>query len=154
MQSELINPFLVAVSSVVEMVLGKAPARGEPRLEKASFTTEQVNVFCGVTGEVVGQVMLGMSLQTADRIASAMIGQKVSTFDQLAASAIAELANMTCGNGLLKLSELGFNTDLTPPTIIKGSQVQISTLAIPAIAIPFTLAEGELVVTIALHRSK
>jgi chemotaxis protein CheX len=154
MQSELINPFVLAGHSVLEMVLGAPPERGELKLEKASFTNGQVNIVCGVTGQVVGQVMYGMSLHTADKIASIMIGQKVTTFDQLAASAIAELANMISGNGLLKLAEGGFVADLAPPTIVKGSNVQISTLSIPAIAVPFKLVEGEFVITLALHQAK
>jgi len=154
MQSELINPFMMAAHSVLETVLGHAPERGDPRLDKASTTSEQVNATCGVTGQVVGHVMIGMPLATADKIASSMIGQRVTTFDQLAASAIAELANMICGNGLLMLAEHGLVADLTPPTVIKGSNVQISTLTIPAIGIPLVLEEGLLVITIALHKAK
>ncbi len=154
MQSELINPFVLAAHSVLEMVLGNSPTRGDLKLEKSSFTSDYVNVCLGVTGQVVGHVIFGMSLQTADQIASVMIGQKVTTFDQLAASAIAELCNMISGNGLLQLAEAGFVADLAPPTIIKGSNVQVSTLSIPAIGVPLILKEGEFKVTLALHQVK
>jgi hypothetical protein len=38
--------------------------------------------------------------------------------------------------------------------VIKGTKVQISTLSIPAIAVPLMLPEGEFVVTLALRLSK
>jgi len=154
MQSELINPFILGAHSVLEMVLGNPPQRGDLKLEKASITSDHINVLLGVTGQVVGHVIFSMSISTADRIASVMMGQKVTTFDQMAASAIAELCNMISGNGLLKLAEAGFVADLAPPTMIKGANVQVSTLSIPAIGVPLIIAEGEFKVTVALHQVK
>jgi chemotaxis protein CheX len=78
----------------------------------------------------------------------------VKVFDQLAASAIAELGNMISGNAMLHLSEAGYVCDITPPTIIQGSNVKISTLAIPAIVIPMETAQGQLFVTVGLQGRK
>ena len=67
--------------------------------------SQQCNVVCGVTGEVQGQVIFGMSLVTADKVASTMLGQTIKTFDALAASAIGELGNMISGNAMQHLSK-------------------------------------------------
>lgn len=151
MNLELVNPFVSAAFSVLEALLGNTPQKGELRIQKDGTTSEQVNVSVGVTGDVAGHIIFGMTLQTADRIATAMIGSPVRTFDKLAASAIAELGNMVGGNGLLHLSEAGYVCDITPPTVIRGQNVEISTLAIPALIIPLQLEQGEVIVTIGLQ---
>ena len=154
MKVEYINPFIVAATSVLEMVLGAAPSKGNLAMQPATFTSQQCNVVCGVTGQAHGQVIYGMSLITADKIASAMLGQPIKTFDQLAASAIAELGNMISGNALAKLSEGDYVCDITPPTIIRGTNVKISTLSIPAIVIPLDTVQGELFITVGLQGRK
>ena len=154
MKSEYINPFVTASFSVLEMVLGQAPEKGTLAMQPAIFTSQQCNVVCGVTGHAQGQVIYGMSLATADKIASAMLGQKIKTFDQLAASALGELGNMISGNAMQGLSEAGWICDITPPTIMRGTNVKISTLSIPALVIPLTLAQGKLFVTVGLQGRK
>jgi chemotaxis protein CheX len=103
---------------------------------------------------VQGQVILGMSLATADGVASAMLGQQIRCFDALAASAIAELGNMISGNAMHLLSEAGWVCDITPPTVLRGTNIEISTVSIPAIVIPIHLAQGDLFVTVGLQGRK
>lgn len=154
MNLELVNPFVSAAFSVLEAVLGNTPKKGDLSLQTDLATSRQVNVTLGITGDATGHVILGMSLQTADRIASTMIGQPIRTFDKLAASAVAELGNMIAGNGLLHLSETGLCCDVTPPTVIRGQHVEINTLTIPALVVPLDLEQGEVLVTIGLQRVK
>ncbi len=154
MKAEYINPFVQASFSVLEMVLGARPTKGQMSAQTATFVSEQCNVIYGVTGQVQGQVIYGMSLTTADNIASAMLGNPIKEFDALAASAIGELGNMISGNAMQFLSEAGWVCDITPPTIMRGTNVEISTISIPAILIPMTLEQGQLLVTIGLQGRK
>lgn len=109
-------------------------------------------MIAGIAGALEGQVIYGMSLITADRIATQMLSQPVVTFDQLAASAVAELGNMITGNAVTLLAEAGIRTTITPPAILRGTNVRVSTLDIPALAIPLTLGElGEFEVTVSLR---
>lgn len=154
MKVEYINPFVEAAFSVMEMVLGVRPEKGSLAMQPTTFTSQQCNIVCGVTGQVQGQVIYGMSMSVADRIASFMLGQPIKTFDQLAASAIAELGNMISGHAMSKLSEVGYICDITPPTIIRGTNVKISTLSIPAIVIPMTTQQGEVSITVGIQGRK
>lgn len=136
----------------MNMLLNVSPERGNLGARPQVFTSQQVNVVCGVTGSVEGQVIYGMSVQTADKIASIMIGQPIATFDSLAASAIAELGNMISGNSMTAMAAAGFDCDITPPTIIRGSNVKICMTTTPALVIPFNLGEiGEFEVTVSLQ---
>jgi len=150
MKVEYINPFVSATFRVIESVLGICPTKGELAMRPTVFTTQQCNVLMGVTGQVEGQVIYGMSLITADKIASMMLGQPVRTFDQLAASAIGELGNMITGNASSLLSIQGYQCDITPPSIVRGSNVKITTLAIPSLVVPIRLPIGEIELTVCL----
>jgi len=154
MKAEYINPFVQASFSVLEMVLANRPTKGEMAAQPTTFASQQCNVVCGVTGQIQGQVIYGMSLRTADKIASTMLGQTIKTFDELAASAIGELANMISGNAMQHLSEAGWICDITPPSIVRGTDLKISTISIPAIVLPLTLEQGQLFLTIGLQGRK
>lgn len=155
MRVEYVTPFVAASMSVMQQLVQVSPVRGQLTARPRVFTSQQINIVCGITGAVEGQVIFGMSALTADKIASAMIGQPIVTFNQLAASAIAELGNMISGNAMTLLSQQGFVCDITPPTIVKGSNVKITTLDIPALVIPMTLANiGELEINVSLQERK
>ncbi|ARU43508.1 hypothetical protein CCB81_04785 [Armatimonadetes bacterium Uphvl-Ar2] len=151
MKVEYVSPFVEAAVKVMTALLQVTPERGTLSARPQVFTTQQVNIVCGITGDVEGQVIFGMSIVAADRIASRMLGSPVVTFDQLAASAIAELGNMISGNSMTLLHGQGFTCDITPPTIIKGSNVKISTLDIPALVIPMRLKDiGEFEINVSI----
>lgn len=153
MNIDLINPFVLSSFSVLRSLLNDTPAKGELSVRPGCSTTHPVSVLCGVTGDVRGQVIFGMSLLTADRVAGAMLGASIMTFDDLAASAIAELANMISGNALILLSEQGYHCDISPPAIVRGSELAISTFQIPAVVIPLAIAGGEIFLTVGLERA-
>jgi chemotaxis protein CheX len=149
-KAEFINPFLTASYSVINMVLGSVPTKGPIGAHPNSTTSHQVNIVCGVTGQLQGQIILGMGQATANRIASQMSGQALKVFDSFVASAIAELGNMISGNALMALSETGYVCDITPPTIVRGTNVEISTHDIASICINLVTECGELAVTVGL----
>ncbi|MBN9501981.1 MAG: hypothetical protein BGO01_10105 [Armatimonadetes bacterium 55-13] len=141
MKVQYVSPFAEASVNVFEMLIGCKPERGSLSARPQMFTSQQINIVCGITGRVEGLVIYGMSMITADKIASKMIGSPVVTFDQLAASAIAELGNMISGHSASLLAAEGYQCDITPPTIIRGTNVSVTTLDIPAIVIPMSLPE-------------
>lgn len=141
MKVEYVSPFAEAARTCFGTLIAVEAARGPLSVRPQLFTTQQINILCGITGEVQGLVIYGMSTVTADRIASRMIGAPVVTFDGLAASAIAELGNMVSGNAASILAGAGYSVDITPPTIVRGSNVKVTTLNIPALVIPLELPE-------------
>lgn len=151
MKVEYISPFVEASVSVIESVLSTTAERGQLSARPQVFTSQQVNIVCGIAGDIIGQVIYGMSIVTAETVASKMLGQSIVTFDQLAASAIAELGNMISGNSMTLLSNQGFRCDITPPTIVKGTNVKISTLDTPTLVIPMKIKDiGDLEINVSL----
>jgi len=155
MKVEYVSPFVTGAVKVAEQLFGIIPERGQLSARPEVFTTEQLNVVCGITGPVEGQVIYGMRMDTAHRIASLMIGQEVTEFDALAASAIAELGNMICGSSMQNLSQAGFICDITPPTIIRGTNVRITSLDIPTLVVPIILKDvGTIEINLSLHERR
>ena len=149
-EGQFISPFVSGAFSVLSMMLGETPVKGPLEANSSSSTSNQVNVVVGVTGQAQGSIVLGMSLVCADRIASKMIGEPIRTFDVMAASAISELANMICGSALNELSNQGLTCDLTPPTVIRGQKVKISSTAIPTIHLHIILSYGDITLSVSL----
>ena len=154
MNVEHLNPFVGAASTVIETIMGCTPVKCDLSIQPSNTPHQQVNVVCGITGDLSGQVLYGMSLATADRIASVMIGKPIKVFDHLAASAIAELGNIISGHALYRLSECGFNCEISPPSLVRGTKVEINMLALPALVIPFMTPHGEISVAIGLMGSQ
>jgi chemotaxis protein CheX len=141
MKVEYVSPFAEASVHVFDMLIGCKPERGALSARPQVFTSQQINIVCGITGLIEGLVIYGMSMTTADAIAAKMIGSPVSGFDQLAASAIAELGNMVSGHSASLLAAQGYTCDITPPTIIRGTNVSVTTLGIPALVIPMNVPQ-------------
>ncbi|MCX6381314.1 MAG: chemotaxis protein CheX [Armatimonadetes bacterium] len=151
MKAEYINPFISAAFHVLKELLDMEPSKGSLDARREMCTSQQCNVIVGVTGKIEGQVIYGMSLITADRIASLMLGQPVKTFDHLAASAIGEMGNMITGNAGGRLADLGYACQITPPSIVRGTNVKISTLCIPSLVIPIELPLGMIEIAVSLQ---
>ena len=154
MKIQYINPFVTASFSVIESVLGVKVEKGQLAMRPSLFTSQQCNILTGVTGSIHGQVIYGMTLTTADKVASMMLGQTIRTFDQLAASAIAELGNMITGNASTLLTDAGFACDITPPSVVRGTNLKMSTLDIPALVVPLCMEIGEIELTVCLTENR
>ena len=63
-----------------------------------------------------------MTEETAKKIASTMMmGMPVPEMDEMAQSAISELTNMVTGNAATNFEKDGLKVDISPPTLIVGS---------------------------------
>ena len=80
---KFINSVVTATHSTIEKMLGQTCVRGQIGASPTDVTAHQINIVCEISGEVNGFVIFGMSLKTADRIASSMMGEQVITFDEI-----------------------------------------------------------------------
>jgi chemotaxis protein CheX len=151
MKVEYINPFVRAAYSVLETTLGIRPEKGDLSVRTDNATSQQCTIVVGVTGQLVGSVMYGMKLVTADRIASLMLGRPIRTLDASAASAIADLANTISVRALGELAEIGYMCEGAPPSIVRGANVRISGGVERALVIPLMLDDLEIELAVMLE---
>ena len=116
-----INPLLKASVSVIEQACGLNVAIGKPALKDAQFTSDELLILMGITGEMKGQAILDFPMPAALQIASKMCMMEVTELSDLAQSAICELCNMIIGNTATLFYQSGTQIDITPPTICKGN---------------------------------
>ena len=153
MRVEFINPFVQAVTEVLESELGSAPERGNIGLQRSAYTSNEVTAVVAVAGEVAGMVMFAMTQKTATGMVSKMLGQDFPEFDALAQSGIAEIGNVITGRAAVLLSEAGFPSDLAPPMLLIGKNTMISTLDVQRLVIPMETEFGSVEVQVALKLS-
>jgi chemotaxis protein CheX len=153
MRVEIVGPFIDAAREVLESELSSKVERGKLALCKTSSTTQDVTTLIGVTGNVQGMVLYGMSAATAKEIVGRMMDQPFTEFDDLAQSGIAELGNVITGRASMKLSDAGFTCNIAPPVLITGFGTVISTLDIQRLVVEMNTDCGPMEIQVALKES-
>ncbi len=150
MKAEFVNPFASAMLMVFQKEFGMNVMRDSLALQQGPLRGADVNTIIGVTGQLEGQVIYTFDERVALRIASALMGEAVEELDELAKSAVAELGNIITGNAAIGLSENGYNCILTPPTLLTGKELIVTTFT-PVLNIPFSTDFGSVTVHVALR---
>ena len=151
MRVEYINPFVEAAFNILKEVLQSDISRGELYLKATSQPVLGVAAIIGLSGDVEGRVLLDMSLDTAQSIATTMNSDELDGFDELAKATIAELANMITGQAVTKLHDLGYNFDLSPPSLITGDNMVVTDSGVEALIVPLQLPQGNLEINVAVR---
>lgn len=121
MDVNYINPFLSSFANVLPQ-LGIANVEKKGISLKGRFIESPgVMIIVGIIGDIKGNVIYGMSLEDAKKIASTMMmGMPVDKFDELAQSAISELTNMLTANVATNFSKDNIIINISTPTLIHG----------------------------------
>jgi chemotaxis protein CheX len=153
MDAKFINPFINVSVNIVQQICNVGAKRGRIYVKDSPFIADNVIIIIGIAGDFKGQVFFTMSEKTACKIASSMMfGMEVSVLDEMSKSAIAELGNMIMGNVSTVFYNEGIKIDITPPTVLVGSDINISTKGIQTICVPIDIENGtsvELVIAVA-----
>ncbi|MFC5702985.1 chemotaxis protein CheX [Cohnella faecalis] len=139
MKAEYINPFLESARMVIEQMVQIRPSTGQLTIRDIKFAENHVWIQIGLTGQMTGDIVFGLSEQVALRIISAMMGGFVITeIDEMGKSAISELGNMISGNASTMLYNQGVHVDITPPRVVQPS-ISSSNGAMRALAVPLIM---------------
>ena len=153
MNVNTLKPFVEAVSEVMNIEVGVTVVKGDLELQKSSLTTNDITVLLHLVGEVYGVVLYSLSQSVGLKMVSKILGQDFREFNSLAQSGIAELGNVITGRATVKLSQAGYDTNISPPTVITGREVKISTLDFPRIVVPLKTDLGNMEVHLAVRES-
>ncbi|MDE7366982.1 MAG: chemotaxis protein CheX [Lachnospiraceae bacterium] len=132
--AEHVNTFLMAATKIVSEACNLTPRVGKPSIRSASYTSDEIVIMIGVTGEMQGQVILAFKREVAMAIASKMMFMEVTQLDEISTSAICELGNMIMGNASTAFSVKNVGIDITPPTMCEGNfkvSSSVSNMSIP-----------------------
>lgn len=126
MDAKLVNPFIDALAAVMPQMGFAVPTRSKMELRSQLVSSAGVSVIVGFTKEIRGNVVYNMSDETARYIASKMMmGMPVPVFDDMAQSAISELSNMLTANAATNITALGYDVDISTPSLSVGEGFKI-----------------------------
>lgn len=151
MKVEFINPFIQATTGVLKTLTNIDFITGKPYIKASPYNAKDLVIIVGITGEIRGQAVISMDLDLAKNMASMMMmGMPVEDLDELSKSALSELGNMIMGNSATLLFNSGINVDITPPTLMVGEKLSISSGSMRTVCVPLTADIGEIVLDISV----
>jgi chemotaxis protein CheX len=149
-----VNPFIDAAREVLEAELGGEATRGEIRIQRTAYTTDEVTALLGVAGAVAGVVLYSMSEETARGMVGRMLGHACTEFDALAQSGIGELGNVITGRAGVLLAEAGYASNITPPALVMGKHTMVTTLDLNRLVFPLQTDLGTIEIQVVLKESQ
>jgi chemotaxis protein CheX len=151
MNVKYLLPFIEAAYEVLQAEVKCKMQRGELLLEKSHYVTNDLTVIVSMVGDIEGTVFYSMNNKTAMFISSAILGEQLEEMNSIAQSGVAELGNVITGRASVKLSSAGFNSNISPPTLLMGKGAVISTLDYTRLIVPLTGEPGEIIIHLALR---
>ncbi|HHW49312.1 MAG TPA: chemotaxis protein CheX [Clostridiaceae bacterium] len=146
MNVEYINPFIEASQTVLKQIAGLNVKLGKVYLKNSPYKSDSIVIIVGLTGKMRGQAIFSMSKSVAMDIASNMMGGiPVTELDEMSRSAVSEMANMILGNAATILFNRGISIEITPPSLLMGENMQVSSDRLKIICIPLILDNGNVV---------
>lgn len=117
--------------------------------------SEGITVIIGIIGKFSGRMLIDLSKETANNIATAIFRREPSNHDEMLA-ALGEFTNIVAGNAcsLLNRKNKAFGLRMAPPSILSGDSVLISA---PQFNTTTTTAEthfGKLVLNVGFQRGE
>lgn len=149
MDVKCVNPFMGAIKNVFKTMLNMDTQFGKPHVKTADEISHDVSGIIGLSGDVVGAVIVSFPKLSAIKIASMFSGIALSDADEDFTDAIGELANMIAGNAKKDIE--GLNISITTPSVVIGSGHQVkSTRQIPKLVIPCSCPAGSFIVEVGM----
>lgn len=143
MNVEYINPFIEASQTVLKQIAGIDAKLGKVYIKDSPYKGDNIVIIVGLTGKIRGQAIFTMNKTVAMNIASKMMfGMPVTELDEISKSAISELTNMILGNAATILYNKGIGIEITPPSLLMGENMQISSAKMKTVSIPLIFDDG------------
>ncbi len=148
-----INPFLSAVVDVLGTMAMVEVSPGKPYINTRRTAAGDVTGIIGVSGHAEGVISLTLDEKCILRIVSNMLGEEFSKITDDIADAVGELTNMIAGQARAHLANEGMKFQASTPSVIVGKNHTLAHInKQPILAIPFTTADGNLVVEVSLNK--
>ena len=116
-----INPVIESVGNIMPQLGFAEVSKKGVTLKDRNIQSPGVVIIIGLIGDVKGNIIYGLSIDNAKKIASQMMmGMPVDDFNEMAQSAISELVNMLTANVATNFSRDNITVDISTPTLIPG----------------------------------
>jgi chemotaxis protein CheX len=152
MDASYITPFMTSIQNVFSTMFQLPVEIGEPRIKTDNIATHDVSGIIGVSGEMVGTIVLSMPSDAAESVVALFTGMEMSSDSEDFADAVGELINMISGNAKAEFQRKAVS--ISCPSVVIGQGHRVASGAgVPCVVIPCTTDCGEIVLEIALREA-
>lgn len=150
----IINPFVESIIEVAQMMAQLDVDVGKPEVKKDTIAQGEVTGLIELAGQKhKGSLAISFEKDALLLVYQKMLGETLETLDDSTLDLAGEITNMVCGSAKQKLSEKGYDFDLTQPSILSGEQHIIEhKWGGPILALPLQLEAGIIYIEVSLHR--
>jgi len=146
--ASMVVHFVTAVREVFSTMLGTTVTVSSPHQKCTPAPTHDVSALIGLSGQVIGSMVLSFNQSTAVNAAAAFSGTSIPADHPDFPDAIGELANMIAGAAK---KHFGASASISVPSIIMGSGHSVARLQnVPCIVIPCSTTFGDFAIEISV----
>lgn len=118
-KAEYVNPFLEAAALVFKDMLGVELLRGKTVIKDSPDPTNEIAIILGITGNVTGQVVYSMNMETAVKIVQKLMpGVEENVILNEYKDVMGEVGNMITGNAINIFLKNNADLDVTVPQVV------------------------------------
>jgi len=148
-----IKPFVQSVQNVFSTMLQLPLTIGEPTIKNDDEPTYDVSGIIGMSGDVVGSVVLSFPKETAERVVALFTGLPPEEIGDNLPDAVGELVNMVSGGAKGQFQDR--KVSISCPSVVIGANHKVARPKdVPCIAIPCESDCGAFAVEVALQDRK
>lgn len=127
LKNEYFNVFKEGLLDGINRMTKTLLTYGEDNSENKEFTSAGMTVIIGIIGKFSGRMLIDMSKETADHLATALLRREPKDNEEMIAG-LAEFANIISGNAcsILNKKSKALGLRVAPPSILHGDEVHIS----------------------------
>jgi chemotaxis protein CheX len=150
MDPQYIKPFIASIQNVFSTMMQLPVTVKAPKIKDNPSTTYDVSGIIGLSGDVVGSVVLSFPKDTAERIVSLLTGSPMTADSPDFADAIGEIVNMVSGGA--KASFAGKKVSISCPSVVVGPGHKVAKQHdAPTIVIPCATDCGEVAIEVTIQ---
>lgn len=150
MDPAFIKPFVASIQNVFSTMMQLPVTVLPPKIKDNPGMTYDVSGIIGLSGDVVGSVVLSFPKDTAERIVSLLTGSPMTADSPDFADAIGEIVNMVSGGA--KASFTGKKVSISCPSVVVGTGHKVAKQTdAPTIVIPCATDCGEVAIEVTIQ---
>lgn len=143
MRLDFVKIFISSTTELLHELLGPDVEVCSMGMEARPRTGSDVITIISLAGAAHGRVIFDMDLNTAMNLGRHLIGEEIDGMDGLVSSSIAELSSMAIGRAISQINNNGNHLRMTPPIVIKGSNLESYDKCFETLVAPLATRYGE-----------
>lgn len=151
MRLDYIKPFIEASNEILSNYIKDDIEISVVELKGEVSYVLGIAVVVSMTHDIVGNFIIDMTEETSSKIISLMGAEDNDKFSKYSLSTIQELINLIVSLAVTKLEALGYDVHISPPVVVRGNDVQITTSKIEALHIKMDTSIGSFNILVAVE---